>query len=80
MAPMITGIELVFSPTDATIMAKARIYAFGPLKSMLPRIYCEALSVSMWSLRLTISLMYVLTLLKKVLKLFSIQPILLIKM
>lgn len=67
MAPIITGMELVLRPTDAITMAKARMYALGPLNSMLLRIYCEAFSVSMCSLRLTMLPIWSLRLLKNAL-------------
>ena len=38
MAPIITGIELTFKPTEAIIMAHARMKTFGPLKAILLRI------------------------------------------
>ena len=76
MAPMMTGMELVLRPTDAITMAKARMYAFGPLNSMLLRIYCEALSVSMCSLRLTMLPIWSLRLPKKCFRLLSIRQFL----
>ena len=47
MAPMMTGMELTFNPTDAMIMATARIHALGPLKSTLLLMERSAASVSM---------------------------------
>ena len=35
MAPMITGIELTFKPTEAMMMAHARMKTLGPLNAML---------------------------------------------
>ena len=35
IAPIITGIELRFKPTEAMIMAQARMKTFGPLKGTL---------------------------------------------
>ena len=32
IAPMITGMEFTFNPTDAMIIAKKRIKTFGPRK------------------------------------------------
>ena len=46
MAPMMTGMELTFSPTEAMTIEKARIHALGPLKNMLLLMDCAAASVS----------------------------------
>ena len=32
IAPMMTAVELTFSPTEASTMAQTRIHTFGPLK------------------------------------------------
>jgi len=34
MAPIITAVEFMFSPTEATIMAKIRIHRLVPLKTI----------------------------------------------
>ena len=34
IAPMMTGIELTFKPTEAMMMAQARMMTFGPRKEM----------------------------------------------
>ena len=46
IAPIITGIELTFRPTEAIIIAIAKIQALGPLKLTLLRIERSAASVS----------------------------------
>ena len=57
IAPMMTGMEFTFKPTDAMMMAKARIHALGPLKVMLLLIAFSAASVSMCSDMLPMDLM-----------------------
>ena len=49
IAPIITAVELTFSPTEAMIMENARIHTFGPLKETLLRMDLVAASVSIWS-------------------------------
>jgi hypothetical protein len=46
MAPMMTGMELTFRPTDAMIIATSRIYALCPWNSIFPLIVFTAASVS----------------------------------
>ena len=45
---MMTGMELTFRPTEAMMIATARIHAFGPLKSILLLIERSAASVSIY--------------------------------
>jgi hypothetical protein len=35
IAPIITAVELTFKPTDATIMAQAKIHRLAPVKEIL---------------------------------------------
>jgi hypothetical protein len=44
MAPMITGMELTFKPTEAMMMAHAKIITLGPLNAMFLRIELSAVS------------------------------------
>ena len=46
MAPIMTGMELIFRPTDAMMIATARIHALGPRNSILPLMALSAASVS----------------------------------
>ena len=46
IAPIITAVELTFSPTEAMTMEKARIQTFGPLNQMLLLIFSTAPRVS----------------------------------
>ena len=55
MAPIITGTLLVFSPNDATKMAKIRISNCEPLKDTEERISCSA---SCWGSRSDFMLKY----------------------
>ena len=55
MAPITTGVELTFRPTEAMITATARIHALGPLNSMLFLIERSVVSVSMWSFKFSVS-------------------------
>ena len=57
IAPIITGMEFTFRPTEAISMATARIQAFGPLNSMLFLIERSAVSVSICPSRFVIYLM-----------------------
>ena len=49
IAPIMTAVELMFSPTEAMITEKARIHTLGPLNQMLVLMWREAISVSIWS-------------------------------
>ena len=49
IAPMMTGMELRFSPTDAMMIAQARMKTFGPRKGTLLRMAVLAAPLSMWS-------------------------------
>ena len=44
MAPMMTGMELTFKPTEAMMMAQARMNTFVPLKAMFLRMLVLAFS------------------------------------
>lgn len=50
MAPMMTGMELTLSPTDAMMMANAKMYTFGPLNVCPLLMDSTAASGSMCSL------------------------------
>ena len=49
IAPIMTGMEFTLRPTDAMMIAIARIQAFGPRKYMLLRIAFSAEVVSICS-------------------------------
>ena len=51
IAPMITGIELTFKPTEAMRIAQARMMTFGPRKAMLFLMLVEAAARSTASSR-----------------------------
>ena len=53
IAPIMTGIELRFNPTDAMTMAQVRMKTFWPLKKMPFLMEMLADSMSIWSLILT---------------------------
>ena len=55
IAPMMTGMELTFRPTDAMTTENARIQAFGPRKETLLRIWASAVSVSRCPVMLKVS-------------------------
>ena len=46
MAPIITGIELTFSPTEAITIATNKMYMFGPRKGMFLRMFSSAACTS----------------------------------
>ena len=56
IAPMMTGIEFTFRPTDAMMMENTRIHTFGPLKYILFLMAFSAWNVSICSERLAIEL------------------------
>ena len=56
IAPMMTGIELRFNPTEAMIIAQARMKTLGPRNGTLPRMAVLAAPLSMCSDILTSSL------------------------
>ena len=39
MAPIMTAVEFMFKPTDATMMAKAKTHRLTPRNSTLPEMY-----------------------------------------
>ena len=51
IAPITTGIEFTLRPTDAMMMAMAKIHALGPRKYMLLRMCFSAASVLIYPLR-----------------------------